>query len=79
MKPVAQVPMWIMYLYAIAGECEGRLFGRLPRFSLLWARSANHFHFYSSDKARRELDYNPIDFRAMIQRTADALTRDKML
>jgi dihydroflavonol-4-reductase len=71
MKPrlLATIPRPLFWLGAILGEARGRLRGKEPYPSLAHVRLNRYYWFFSSDRAKRELGYEP---RPVRQSLADA-------
>jgi dihydroflavonol-4-reductase len=71
MRPrwLPRIPRPAFWLGAILNEARGRLKGKEPYPSLAHARLNRYFWFHSSDRARRELGYEP---RPVRESLADA-------
>src|SRR5262249_9346447 len=63
------IPRPAFWLAAVLGEARGRLRGKEPYPSLAHARLNRYYWFFSSDRARRELGYEP---RKVRESLADA-------
>jgi len=61
MRPrwLARIPRPVFWLGALLGEARGRLRGKEPYPSLAHARLNRYYWFFTSDRARRELGYEP--------------------
>lgn len=64
-----RIPGPVFWLGALFNEARGRLRGKEPYPSLAHARLNSRFWFYSSDRARQELGYEP---RSVRESLADA-------
>jgi dihydroflavonol-4-reductase len=58
-KPLIKIPVSSLYLAALLTESWAKLTGKNPKFHRGLARLAHLRFFYSCEKAKRELGYNP--------------------
>jgi dihydroflavonol-4-reductase len=66
-KPRLAIPYPVTWLAATLMEPVGQLTGKRPRFTYDVHFFANHFQYYTSAKAERELGYCPRPFAEIVR------------
>jgi len=66
--PRLRIPWTVAYVAALAESAVARVTGRVPRAPLEAVRLARHKMFIASDKAQRELGYQPGNVEEALER-----------
>ncbi len=77
--PRFPLPACGLSLYATLAKWESFFRKTPPRYLKSWAKSATVHHFYSSEKAKRELGYSPVSFNETLSTTVEWMKRNQLL